>query len=80
MASLPFIKTLSAIVFSPLYFNNAVGTHGSAESASDTSRLISDLYGVVSFFVDFVGCKTKNLLRAGIHTQSATLAVVGFKG
>ena len=64
---------------SPFYFNNTIGTHGSAEGAGDAIRLVRRLYGVVTLFVDLVGCKAQHLFGTYIHTKPAALAVVGFK-
>ncbi len=58
---------------------SAIGAHGSAESAGDAIRLVCRLYGVVTLFVDLVGCKAQHLFGTYVHAKSATLAVIGFK-
>ena len=76
-----FHQNLFRHCFSSLFYrNDAIGAHGSAECASDACALVGHLYGMVSFLVDFIGCEPEQVLRAGIHTQTASLADVGLEG
>ena len=43
-------------------------------------HFVGHFNGMVSFFIDLIGCQLQQFLGAGIHTQAATLTVVGLKG
>jgi hypothetical protein len=64
---------------SPFYLDNTVGTHHVARGAADTLIHIGALDGMMTLFVDLVCGDTQDALGAGVHTQSATLAVVGLE-
>ena len=70
------------LIFIKLFFylDNAIGTHGSAECASDAGFLIGDLSGVVTLLIDLIGCKSEKLLGTYVDTKSAALAVICVKG
>jgi len=70
------------LIFQKLFFylDNAIGTHGSAECASDAGFLIGDLSRMMTLLIDLIGCKSEKLLGTYVDTKSAALAVICVKG
>lgn len=79
MASLPFIKTLSAMVssfFLLFHGDDAVRAHGGAEGAADTVLLFGHHRRGVAFFVDLVLGNGQNVLGTGVYAKAAALTQI----